>query len=308
MIRLDQQLTHRQQVNDVQTTELRTKAEQALTSVRQAETQMSQIGTRLADAQGAQQALQQQYASLAHNRDDWTFAEVGQMLASASEQLQLTGNTKLALFALQSADMRLAATEGAQALAVRRAIAHDIDKLKAAPVADLTGMAIKLDNAVALVDELPLSGEAPLGHTVPHAATPADSAKVAAATGLPRWRVWWQEFASGVGQQLRSLVQVRRIDHADAMLVAPDQGYFVRENIKLRLLSARLALLARNPVTLKSDLQAADAALARYFDASAKRTQTVRGLVQQVQAGSAGVEVPNLDGSMQAVQQYRSRG
>jgi uroporphyrinogen III methyltransferase/synthase len=107
---------------------------------------------------------------------------------------------------------------------------------------------------------------------------------------------------------LTSLVQVRRIDNADAMLVTPDQGYFLRENLKLRLLSARLALLARNQTTLKSDLHAADAALARYFDNASKRTQTVRELVKDVDTGSAAVEVPNLNTSLQAVNQYRSRG
>ncbi|MGH8778957.1 fused uroporphyrinogen-III synthase HemD/membrane protein HemX [Paraburkholderia sp.] len=308
VIRLDQQLTQRQQANDAQTADLRVKTDQAVATVHQMDSQISQLEGKLADAQTTQQALQQQYADLARNRDDWTLAEVGQMLSSASEQLQLTGNTQLALFALQSADTRLAASDGAQVLAVRKAIAQDIDKLKAAPSTDLTGLAIKLDNAIDHVDTLPLSGEAPIAHATPHATTPADTAKVAAATGEPRWKVWWREFSAGVGQQLTSLVQVRRLDNADAMLVSPDQGYFIRENLKLRLLSARLALLSRNQTTLKSDLHAADTALARYFDASSKETQTVRDLVKDVDAASAAVALPNLDTSLQAVHQYRSRG
>jgi uroporphyrinogen III methyltransferase/synthase len=307
LIKLDQQLTQRQQANDAQTAELRVKTEAALATVRQTDSQMSQLEGKLADAQNAQQALQQQYADLARNRDDWTMAEVGQMLSSASEQLQLTGNTQLALFALQSADTRLAASDAPQVVAVRKALAQDIDKLKAAPSTDLTGLAIKLDNAIEMVDSLPLSGEAPIAHASPHASTPADADKVAAATGEPRWKVWWQHFASGIGEQVTSLVQVRRIDNADAMLVSPDQGYFLRENLKLRLLSARLALLARNQVTLKSDLHAADASLARYFDASSKNTQTVRNLVKEVDDGSGAVDLPNLDTSLQAVHQYRSR-
>ncbi|GAB7522438.1 fused uroporphyrinogen-III synthase HemD/membrane protein HemX [Paraburkholderia sp. 2C] len=307
LIRLDQDLTKRQQVNDAQTSELRVKTEQALATVRGIDTQMSQLEGKLADAQNAQQALQQQYSDLARNRDDWTMAEVGQMLSSASEQLQLTGNTQLALFALQSADTRLAASDNPQALAVRKAIGQDIDKLKAAPSTDLTGLAIKLDNAIEMVDSLPLAGEAPIAHATPHASEPADTGKVAAATGEPRWKVWWQGFVSGIGQQLASLVQVRRIDNADALMVAPDQGYFLRENLKLRLLSARLALLARNQTTLRSDLHAADATLAHYFDASSKNTQTVRGLVKEVDDASGAVEVPNLDTSLQAVHQYRSR-
>jgi uroporphyrinogen III methyltransferase/synthase len=308
VIRLDQQLTQRQQANDAQTAALSVKTDQAVATVHEIDSQMSQLEGKLTDAQQAEQALQQQYADLARNRDDWTLAEVGQMLSSASQQLQLTGNTQLALFALQSADTRLAASDGAQVMAVRKAIAQDIDKLKSAPSTDLTGLAIKLDNAIDQVDSLPLSGEALIAHTVPHATTPADSAQIAAATGEPRWKVWWQQFSAGIAQQLTSLVQVRRIDNADAMLVTPDEGYFVRENLKLRLLSARLALLSRNQTMLKSDLHAADAALGRYFDNASKRTQTVRGLVNDVDAGSAAVEVPNLNTSLQAVNQYRSRG
>ncbi|SMG45923.1 fused uroporphyrinogen-III synthase HemD/membrane protein HemX [Paraburkholderia susongensis] len=308
LVRTEQELTQRQQANDTQTNELRIKVDQALATVHQADSQVAQFEGKLADAQTAQQALQQQYADLARNRDDWTLAEVGQMLSAASQQLQLTGNTQLALFALQSADTRLAASDSPQALAVRKAIAQDIDKLKAAPSTDLTGLAIKLDNAIDHVSSLPLSGEAPIPHATPHAATWADTAKVAAATGKPRWEVWLEEVTHGIGDQLTSLVQVRRIDNADAMLTSPDQGYFVRENLKLRLLSARLALLSRNQVTLKSDLQAAQAALTRYFDGSSKETQTVIDLVRQVDAGSAAVALPNLDMSLQAVNQYRNRG
>ncbi|WP_144145142.1 fused uroporphyrinogen-III synthase HemD/membrane protein HemX [Paraburkholderia sp. BCC1884] len=306
--RAEQQLAQRQQANDTQTNELRIKTEQALATVHQSDAQVAQLEGKLADSQTAQQALQQQYTDLARNRDDWTLAEVGQMLSAASQQLQLTGNTQLALFALQSADTRLAASDSPQAVTVRKAIAQDIDKLKAAPSTDLTGLAIKLDNAIDQVDSLPLSGEAPIAHATPKAATWADTAQVAAATGEPRWKVWWREVTSGIGQQLTSLVQVRRIDNADAMLVTPDEGYFVRENLKLRLLSARLALLSRNQTTLKSDLLAAQNALTRYFDNSSKQTLNVIDLVKQVDGGSAAVELPNLSTSLQAVNQYRSRG
>ncbi len=306
--RMDAALAQRQQAADQQTAALRARADQAVTSAQQIDKQMSQLEGKIADAQTSQQALAQQYADLAKNRDDWTLAEVGQMLSSASEQLQLTGNTQLALFALQSADTRLAASDSPQALAVRKAIAQDTDKLKAAPSTDLAGLAIKLDTALAAIDTLPLAGEALVAHTKPEAATPADVAKTAAATGEPRWKAWLDTFVSGIGQQIASLVQVRRIDNADAMLASPDQGYFVRENVKLRLLSARLSLLSRNETTLKSDLAAADAALARYFDSASKETQNVRDLLKQVDAGSAAVALPTLDESLKAIQQYKSRG
>ena len=263
-------------------------------------TQLGQINGRVEDTQTAQQALQQQFQDLTRNRDDWTLAEIGQMLSTASEQLQLTGNVQLALFALQSADARLAVSSGPQMLSVRRAIEQDIERMKAAPQVDLTGMAIKLDDAISQVDTLPLLGEA----KPPEAVASAPSVP---ASGVPAWRIWGGAFLAQAAQDLKSLVQVRRIDDPDAMLVAPDQGDYLRANLKLRLLSARLSLLARNQVTLKSDLNTANQALARYFDPTSKRVQTERGLLQQVDQSSANVELPNMNASLAAVRQFKSR-
>jgi uroporphyrinogen III methyltransferase/synthase len=310
--RLDARLAARQQALDAQTAELRVKTEQAVATAHQADAAFSQLQGKLADAQTAQQALQQQYQDLARNRDDWTLAEVEQMLSSASEQLQLTGNTQLALFALQSADTRLAASASPQAAVVRRAIAQDIDKLKAAPSTDLTGLAIKLDDAIAQIDTLPLLGEAPSQRAPAHAGAPAAASSPqgagAAASVQSRVAHWWHVLSQAAGDELKGLVQVRRLDNADAMLNSPEQSEYIRENVKLRLLSARLGLLSRNSATLASDLKAADAALARYFDGASKRTQTVRGLVKEVEQGSAAVELPNLNTSLQAVHNYKSRG
>ncbi|SAK50610.1 bifunctional uroporphyrinogen-III synthetase/uroporphyrin-III C-methyltransferase [Caballeronia hypogeia] len=306
--RADAQLSQRLAQSDEQNADLRAKADQAASATTALNTQLIQMQGKLADAEAHSQALQQQYQDLAANRDDWTVAEVEQILSSASQQLQLTGNVQLALFALQSADTRLAATTGPQVVAIRKAIAQDIDKLKATPTTDLTGLAIKLDTAIDQVDQLPLSGEAPIARSRAQAAEPADSASIAAATGEPRWKVLWHQITSGIGQQLSSLVSVRRIDNADAMLTSPDQGYFVRENVKLRLLSARLSLLSRSEPTLKSDLRAADAALARYFDASSRKVQAVRDLVKQVDQASLAVAVPNLNASLAAVHQFKRGG
>ncbi|EGD03476.1 bifunctional uroporphyrinogen-III synthetase/uroporphyrin-III C-methyltransferase, partial [Burkholderia sp. TJI49] len=305
--RLDDALVARQKALDAQTAETRTKTEQALASAHQVDTQLAQLDGKLADAQNAQQALQQQYQDLSRNRDAWMLEEVDQMLSSASQQLQLTGNTQLALIALQNADARLATSQSAQAVTVRKALAQDIEKLKAAPSADLTGLAIKLDDAIGKIDALPLAGEAIVPHAAPKAVEPT-AASAAVAAGEPRWKVWWHDFSAGLGQQLKGLVQVRRIDNADAMLASPDQGYFVRENVKLRLLTARLSLLARNESAMKADLHAAQASLGKYFDQASKDTQTVEDLLKQVDGASLTVAVPNLNTSLNAVQQFKSRG
>jgi uroporphyrinogen III methyltransferase/synthase len=157
------------------------------------------------------------------------------------------------------------------------------------------------------VDTLPLLGEV---HSAQAAKTPASAPAPAsaAAPGESRVRHWWRVFANAAGEELRALVQVRRLDNADAMLNSPQQGQFIRDNVKLRLLSARLGLLSRNQATLESDLKEADAALARYFDGASKRTQTVRALIKDVEQGAQSVAVPNLNTSLQAIHDYKSRG
>ena len=190
--RTDQQFAQRLQAADTEAADLRAKADQAASSAGALNTQIIQLQGKLNDAETHSQALQQQYQDLASNRDDWTIAEVEQILSSASQQLQLTGNVQLALFALQSADTRLAATTGPQVVTIRKAVAQDIDKLKSTPSTDLTGLAIKLDTAIDQIDQLPLAGEAPIERATAHAAAPANSASIAAATGQPRWKVLWQ--------------------------------------------------------------------------------------------------------------------
>jgi len=108
------------------------------------------------EAQGQQLALEQLYQDLSKNRDEWALAEIEQVLATASQQLQLAGNVQGALIALQNSDGRLAKSDKPQFITIRRAIAKDTEKLKSLPVVDLTGIALRIDSVIAQVDNIPL--------------------------------------------------------------------------------------------------------------------------------------------------------
>ena len=112
---------------------------------------------RLAESQSQQLALEALYQELSRNRDEWQLAEIEQVLAIASQQLQLAGNVRAALLALQLAEARLAKSDRPQFLPVRRALARDIERLKALPVLDVAGMSARIDGMVAAVDTLPLA-------------------------------------------------------------------------------------------------------------------------------------------------------
>jgi uroporphyrinogen III methyltransferase/synthase len=308
----------RENQSDAALADVRTRSEQSLSVSRQTDNQIAALAGKLTDTQNQQQALQQLYQDLARNRDDWVMTDAEQTLSTANQQLQLTGNVQLALFALQNADAQLATSDGPQVLIIRRAIAGDIDKLKATPVLDLPGLALKLDQAISQIDTLPLAGDVPASAPENATSGSAASAPGAASSVAPAapvlsvayWEQWWHRVTQGLSNNASNLVQVRRIDRAtaDAMLVAPQQEMYLRENVKLRLLSARLSLLSRNGATLQSDLTAADDALARYFDPSAGATGRVRSTIADVAKAAQQVAVPTLDDSLQALRQYKSRG
>jgi uroporphyrin-3 C-methyltransferase/uroporphyrinogen III methyltransferase/synthase len=263
------------------------------------------------ESQGQQLALEQLYQDLAKNRDDWALAEIEQVLSTASQQLQLAGNVRGALIALQNADARLARTDRPQFIAIRRAIAKDTDNLKSLPSVDLTGIAVRLDALVAQIDQMPLLSDAK-----PAIVAPAPKSKLASPTTSDTktnedWRAVlvdrWNSWSSDLWNELRQLVRVRVVGTPEALLLSPGEAFFARENLKLRLLNARLALLSRNDAAFRSDLAEADRALVRYFEIRSRQTQAARELIKQLQESVLNIEMPTLSHSLAAVRQSRSR-
>src|SRR3954469_6563032 len=139
--------------------EARTVSRQAQEALREAQVKVAQLENRLAESQSQQLALEALYQDLSRNRDEWQLAEIEQVLAIASQQLQLAGNVRAALLALQLAEARLARTDRPQFQPLRRTLARDIERLKALPVLDVAAMSSRIDGLVAAVDALPLAFE-----------------------------------------------------------------------------------------------------------------------------------------------------
>jgi len=275
------------------------------------------LESRQSEAQSQQVALEQLYKDLSQNRDEWALTEIEQVLSTASQQLQLAGNVQGALIALQNADRAVSRSDTPQFLTIRRAIAGDIEKLKALPAVDLAGVAVRLDHVIGQVDSLPmLSNEEPLLPMAPLRAGRKGEAAAAAAPAagpaqplgvgqrmLDTWSLWSQEMWDDV----RQLIRVRSVDAPEALMLSPSESFFVRENLKLRLLNARLALLSRNEATFRDDLATAQAMLAKYFDTRARVTQSAQAALRQVQANNLTIEMPTLADSLNAVRNYKAK-
>jgi uroporphyrin-3 C-methyltransferase/uroporphyrinogen III methyltransferase/synthase len=278
------------------------------------------LESRQSESQSQQAALEQMYQDISKNRDEWALSEIEQVLSTASQQLQLAGNVTGALIALQNADRSLSRSDKPQFITIRRAIARDIDKLKALPQVDQAGIALRLDNVIGMIDNLPLlADEKPAEPIAPPrvlpSAGPAKAGKGAAgaqtAPAEPtlgqRMVATWRNWSHEMWDDMRQLIRVRTVDTPEALMLSPSEAYFVRENLKLRLLNARLALLSRNEGTFRDDLGSAQQMLTRYFDTKARSTLSVQALLRQVQANNVTIEVPDLSESLNAVRNYKSK-
>lgn len=301
---LEQELVRRQQDSQEQATEARTLARQAQDVARDAAAKAALVEAKVAEVTLQRSQLDELVQSLARSREDYLVADIEAALRVAMQQSAITGSAEPLVAALRSAEDRLQRAEQPRLERVRRAVATDLERVRAIGVADVSALVIKLDEAVRLVDELPLLASAPArADTAPvrAAAAPA-SAPASAAGGEGQGPAWWETALERVWQEVRGLVRVTRIDTPEAMLVAPDQAFFLRENLKLRLLNARLALLSRQFDTVQADLRVVQQALATYFDRSARKTLLVGELARQVAAQVQQAGVPRPDETLAALQ------
>lgn len=259
-------------------------------NLREAQAKIALLENRLAESQTQQAALEALYRELAPSRDEWALTEIEQVLLLASQQLQLAGNVSSALAALQLADSKLQRLDRPQFTPLRRALARDMDRLKAVPFVDVTGLSLRLDQAIAAVDTLPLTME----QRVP------DVRAVAPPVTLPNEPAW-RRFVRDVWEDLRGLVRIENLDRPELPLLAPQEQFFLRENLKLRLLSARFDLFLRDQASFRADLTAADAWLRKYFDTHASSVQSLLVLLKQMQATDMAAELPDLVRSLEAV-------
>ena len=295
---LETELVKRQQGSDTQATEARTLARQAELTAREAGGKLALLEARVAETSLQRTQVEELIQSLARSRDENVLADLDAAIRVALQQTAITGSAEPLVLTLKQADERLARFNQPRLERVRRAVAQDLERTRTAGVTDITVLTIRLDEVIRTVDELPLlsSPERRGGDVV---AAPASAASAGGwVTSLGER---WGSLAAYLWGEVQGLVRVRRIDEPEAILLAPEQTFFLRENLKLRLLNARLALLSRQFDTAQSDLRDAQAALDRYFDRSARRVASASESVRQVTAQARLVTVPRPDATLAAI-------
>ncbi|MFT7723610.1 MAG: uroporphyrinogen-III C-methyltransferase [Roseateles sp.] len=316
---LEQELVRRQEASQAQATEARLAAKQSSELVRDTAAKVSLLDARLAEVALQRGQLEELIQSMSRSRDENVVGDIEAAIRVALQQTQITGSAEPLVATLRQADERLLRYKQPRLEGVRRAVARDLDRVKAVAVVDVATLTIKLDDVVRMADELPLTSGGDPAHRV-HDDRPGDAAArereralrlqreqaAAAADGkLALW--WWQareQLASWTGivwGEARTLLRVTRIERPEAALMSPDQSFFLRENLKLRLLNARLALLSRQFDTAQSDLRDSQDMLNRYFDTRSRKVAGVVELLRQVAGQARQVSVPRPDDTLAAL-------
>ena len=329
---LERELVQRQDASQRDAAEARALARTAQDQARDAAAKSALLEARVAEAAMQRSQVEELLQSVARSRDENVVADVEAAIRVAMQQSAITGSAEPLLATLRQAEERLARYNQPRLERVRRAVQRDLERTRALGLVDVSTLTARIDEAVRQVDDLPLlsvaapagqargSGRSVAGATPGsspvHAAAAASAAATAGAASTAAagsgtaaspvdWRArlaaWWRGVAEQVGNEVRALVRVTRVDSADSALIAPDQQFFVRENLKLRLLNARLALFARQFEIAQADLREAQGSIDRYFDRSSKRVAAVSDALRQVGTQARQAALPRPDESLSAL-------
>ena len=288
-------------------------AKEAAELSRDSAAHLSMMQTQLSEVSLQRTQLESLMQTLSRTRDENLLDELESSVRLAQQQAQLTGSVAPLLSALKLAQAKLSKLSQPRLSALERALTKDIEHIKSFAMADTPSVLLCLDELVRLVDELPLANEmgvrrnptpARLGANALDKA-PSTSAELGAISKAGNWvhdvsQGLTSELLAPLWSGLQSLVRISRIDEPQAVLLSPEQAYFVRENLKLHLLNAKLELLARQPKALSDDVNLVQKELNQYFDTHAKSTQSAMAQLVVLQKDLKQLDLPHLDDTLAA--------
>jgi uroporphyrin-3 C-methyltransferase len=288
---IQEQLARQSAEASAQATQAAGQSKQAQAVAMETAAKLAVTEARLAEVSLQRTQLEELMQSLSRSRDENLVVDIESAVRLAQQQSQLTGSAEPLLAALKSAEVRITRAAQPRLTPLQRAIARDVARIKGTVLADTPTLLVKLDELVLLADDL----------TVANAVSGVRGSEPLKRKPDESVATWWVRMGLVVRDELRGLVRVSRVEVPEAALLSPEQSFFLRENLKLKLLNARLGLLSRQVDSARSDLATAAVMLSRYFDTSSRKTQTTANLLQQVQSQMKTLEMPRIDETLAAL-------
>jgi len=273
------------------------KWEPRISELEQTNYELQQTITQLSDSHNQ---LSESFSTLIkssrHSRNDWLLAEVEYLLSVANNRLLFARDVDSAIVAMQTADVRLRDMAYPAIVPVRKQLAEDINQLKVVPQIDISGMSLALNALIESVDKLELLAPG-ADLIVEREMTPAIENKIEN----------WRELPEAVWADIKKLVVVREHHGKVKPLIAPEEMFFLKQNLILKLEQAQLALLKNNAQIYVQHLQSASDWIREYFKAESPATQSVLRQIAELQGKEIDPALPDISSSYQAVKNFREQ-
>lgn len=279
--------------------QLKANVQQIENNESQVEREVERIKKQFSDAKHVQDtlasAIEKITNELGRNRTGWALAEIEQLLLIANYRLQLAHDPDTAIAALLAADRRLQQLAEPRLLPIRKLVATEITQLQSLERADVPGIALKLGSLADGLQKLPLNVEDRFRPPPPAQAESETGA------GSTFWGVLRQIWLDTLG-----LVRIRKTTEVQKPLLAPEHDYFLRENLRLMLYGAQLAVLQADVTTYTQNIEAAQKWVSDYFDTDAQSVINVRQELSGLLDAKITVELPDISGSLTALRAVAS--
>ncbi len=297
--------------------QLRLQVEQGISQAAAVEQQLDVIreaqNSRIQYIESALSSAQEQInATRTTTGRDWLLAEVEYLLRMANQRILMDRDPAGAVSLLHSSDRILANAEDLTAHGLRAAIALDIADLQAAGDLDVEGIYLRIGAQINLVDDL----VRPVPRFSPEMTDAASSEMTDAASPEMTDAASTDEtggedggltgIASQFGQTLFKLVDFRRNMPEVMPILPPEEEYYLRQNLILKLQMAQLALLREKQQVFQSNIAEAVDWLDRYFKDSDRLTIAMRQSLEELRSVEVLRILPDVSRSLREVRQLLS--
>jgi len=243
-------------------------------------------------------ALASLYRDTQGNNEDWAIAEVEYLLIIAMHRLLLEEDVMTALAAMEAADLRLKGLGDPGLLPVRKQLTTDMNQLRAVNHPDIAGMAIYLADMVDLSADLPLKSEVTTNTIAAHS---LDEDQANDGVDVDPF---WKRLPKIIWLEIKSWVVIKRTGDVNQALLLPSEEYFLTQNLRLELESARLSVLRADSGNLRASVVLIQSWLRQYFDTSDSAVMNVMETLDQMQAIELKPALPDISSSVESLRAY----
>lgn len=248
-----------------------------------------EFGDQIANLRSSLREQQQRINDLSvEDRESWLLAEAQYLLRLANQRLIMTGDTVSAEALLRSADNILREMDDPDLHALRAAVASDLAALRAVPRLDIQGLYLRLDALIRQTDALVMFRlpERPERETV----EPAEDWKTRLVQGY--------ELAI---KKLQEYVVVSRRDAPVETLMDPQYEGLVRQNMRMLLEQAQVAMLSGNELLFRQSLERAEGWVTQFFKSDEQAAMSMAQELRLIRDERVSVDLPDLNGSLAAL-------